>query len=400
MQVAVFNSFDITPAENGGEIRLINLYSRLSQTSPVRFLSYDLRGRLPIRRERVPPALDVLDMMVTDHDRTAFFQAEERLGLHPHDILCIDTYSFSPQFLKEVDRALSWADVVVCSHPYLATEIFPRCKPLQLRVFEAHNIELHAKTSFFEPARDRALAEKLLAATRRAEAYALAVADIVVTVGERDSQGFVEEYGVDPAKLNVIPNGVTVSAYDGVSSEARREFRNEAGLADCDVGVFLGSAYGPNVDAYRIARAWLEEAGFKGTIFVVGKIVDAYNDRWPTVGFTEKWFGFVDDALKHLLVKSADFAIQIVTSGGGTNLKLFDYMAAGIPILANEFGRRGVNDDGWFIPVETASDMRDIIRTRRWRDEAAKASAEVARRVALRDFDWDSIAQRYRTILA
>lgn len=400
MRVAVFNSFDITPAENGGEIRLINLYSRLSQTDPVRFLSYDLRCKQPIQRQRVAPALDIVDTMVTDSDRWVFFQANERLGLHPHDVLCIDAYTFSAQFLHEVDRMLRWADVVVCTHPYLATVIFPRCTPLQLRVFEAHNIELHAKTSFFAPAKDRALAGALLSTTRRAEAYALEVADIVLTVGERDSEGFVAEYGVDPAKLHVVPNGVSVGAYDAISAEACAAFRAEAGLAESDVGVFLGSAYGPNVDAYKEARAWLDAAGFDGTIFVIGRIADVFDESWPAVGFTEKWLGFVDAATKHLLVKSADFAIQIVTSGGGTNLKLFDYMAAGTPIIANAFGRRGVSDDNWFIAVETDTDMRNIVRTRQWRGEAAKASAEVARSIALRDFDWDSIAKRYRTILA
>lgn len=400
MRVAVFNTFDITPAENGGEIRMLNIYRRLSKTDPVRVVSYDLRCKLPVRREMVPPALDIVDTMVTEEDRRIFFQTNERLGLFPHDVLCVDTYSFSPHFLNEVGRALEWAEVIIVTHPFLATEIFPRCSPLHLRVFEALNVELRAKTSFFAPAKDRALADSFITATRRCEAYALETADIVITVGEGDSQGFIEEYDADPAKLRVVPNGVTVRSYDGISIEACAAFRAEAGLDNSDVGVFLGSAYGPNVDAYRIARAWLDEAGFDGTIFVVGRISDVYDESWPAVGFTEKWFGFVDDSTKHLLVKSADFAIQIVTSGGGTNLKLFDYMASGTPIIANAFGRRGVNDDGWFIAAETAAELRELVQKRQWHTPAAKASADVARGIALRDFDWDSITQLYRAILA
>lgn len=400
MRIAVFNTFDITPGQNGGEIRLLNIYRRLSRTDPVRFISYDFHCEVPVRREALPPALDVIDTMVTDSDRWTFYQALERLGLYPHDVLCIDAYSFSSRFLSEVESALDWAEVVVVSHPYLATEIFSRCSPRHLRVFEAHNVELRTKASFFATAKDRAFADSLLAAVRRCETYALETADIVLTVGDGDSRVFVDDYGVDPAKLRVVPNGVTVAAYDAIAREACDAFRIEAGLSTGDVGVFLGSGYDPNVDAYKVARAWLDESGFDGTIFVVGRIADAYDDSWPKVGFTEKWFGFVDDATKHLLVKSADFAIQIVTSGGGTNLKLFDYMASGTPIIANTFGRRGVDGDGWFIPVESAAEMRDIVKMRGWRTPAAKKSAKAARSIALRDFDWDSITQRYRAILA
>ena len=379
---------------------MTNIYRRMSQTDEVRVISYDLRCKTAVRRETLEPALDIIDTMVTDSDRWAFYQANERLGLYPHDVLCIDTYTFSPQFLREVTRALAWAEVVVVTHPFLAKEIFSRCTPLQLRVFEALNVEILAKQSFFAPAKDRALADELLAATRRCERYALEAADIVLTVGESDSQGFVDEYGVDPAKLRVVPNGVAVNGYDCISSEVCTAFRSESGIVDGDIGIFLGSAYGPNVDSYRMAREMLDKACFTGTVFVVGRISDVYDESWPSVQFTEKWFGFVDDAVKHLLVKSADFAIQTVTSGGGTNLKLFDYMAAGVPILANAFGRRGVAEDGWFISVETASDMRDVVATRQWRSASALEAASVARKIALRDFDWDSIAKQYRAILA
>ena len=400
MRIAAFNTFDITPGENGGEIRLLNLYSRLAQTDEVRFLSYDLRCKPPVRRQSVFPALQIVDTAVTDVDRWAFYQANERLGLYPHDVLCVDTYEFSANFLREIDKALAWAEVIVVVHPFLAPEIFSRCSTLHLKVFEALNVELRAKTAFFQPARDQRLAERMIEATRRCEAYALEVADIVLTVGDGDSQGFVEDYGVDPAKLRVVPNGVTVADYDAISSAAIAAFREEAGVADQDVGIFLGSAYGPNVDSYKLARKWLDEAGFNGHVFIVGRIIDVYDESWPAVGFTEHWFGFVDDATKHLLVASADFALQIVTSGGGTNLKLFDYMASGVPILANEFGRRGVDEDGWFISVDTPADIHRAVASRIWHSPAADEAARVARTIALRDFDWDSIANTYRTILA
>jgi glycosyltransferase involved in cell wall biosynthesis len=158
------------------------------------------------------------------------------------------------------------------------------------------------------------------------------------------------------------------------------------------VGIFIGSVYSANVESYRRGRLLLEEAGFRGSMFLVGSINTAPRTDWPEVGFDERWFGFVDDDEKLLLLESADFALQLIYDGAGTNLKLFDYMAAELPIIANAFGSRGVEEEDWFLPVETAADLATTLAALAERPEEAARVAERARRIARERFDWRAIA--------
>ncbi len=400
MRIAVFSTYDITPGGNGGEIRFQNLYRRLSQTDHVRVVAYDRQGTAAVRRHRLAPALDVANMAISFADKYQFSMNEEQTGLYPHDVMCIEDYDFSTAFLNETQATVKWADVVVVTNPFLNGLVFSLCGPLQLKVFEAHNVEGDAKAQYYAASRAPALSDRLVAATIRSERQAVWAADLVVAVSQDDADRFVTEYGISRSRVHVVPNGVNVEAFDAITPDAKRGFRAAAGLADSDVGVFLGSSYGPNVDSYRLARQWLSDAGFSGTILVVGSIAKVFNTTWPKVGFTEHWMGFVDDAIKRLVLSASDFALQIVASGGGTNLKLFDYMAAGAPILANAFGARGVAEAGWFIPADTAADISRTVCNRAWHSGAAAEGARNAHAIAMRDYDWTLIAARYRALLA
>jgi glycosyltransferase involved in cell wall biosynthesis len=320
-------------------------------------------------------------------------------GLYPHDILCASEYGFSPEFHREVRTALDWADTVVLLHPFLAPLVTPLCRARHLKIYESLNNDARTKRRYYADSRDPACAAKLVADTFWCESLAIDTADIVLAVSEDDARSFVDDYAADARKVKVVANGVDVAAQDRISPEAKAEFRERAGLSGRDVGVFIGSAYGPNVASYRMARQWLHAAGFTGVMLIVGKISEAYDKTWPKVGFTEEWRGFVDDETKRLLTGAADFALHLVTEGGGTNIKLFDYMASGVPIIANKFGTRGVDEDGWFIPADSLMDLRQVVGARTWASKEAAAAATRAHDIALRRFDWSAIADGYQAIL-
>jgi len=399
MRMAVFNTFDITAGDSGGEVRIRNIYQRLSHTHEIKYVCYDTRYPPGVLRRRLAPALDLVTVGVGHGDWPIFWRFAEMTALHPHDVLSASEYGFTTEFHQEVRTALDWAEAVVLTHPYLSPLIAPLCEPRHLKIYEGHNNEGRTKRRYYSKSRDRACAAKLVADTIRCESLAIDTADIVLAVSQDDAETFREDYAADPGKIEVVPNGVDVGLQDQISTEAKASFRERAGLAECDVGIFIGSAYGPNVDSYRLARRWLDDAGFKGVILIVGRIAEVYDDSWPKVGFKEEWCGYVDDETKRLLTGAADFALQLVTDGGGTNLKMFDYMASGTPIIANGFGTRGVTDSGWFIPADSVEDLTKVVGARAWTSERAAGAAAHAHRIALREFDWSAIADRYRAIL-
>jgi glycosyltransferase involved in cell wall biosynthesis len=348
-------------------------------------------------RGRLTPAVDTITAGISDADRSRFLLTMEKTGLYPHDILCVSEYTFTDDFLAETHTALNWAEVVVIVTPYLSCLIFPQCRSGHFKIYDAHNVERHAKAQYYAASRDPVVADQLITDTIFCEAYALDVADVVLAVSRDDAASFAADYGVNTDKIRLVPNGVDVAAYDAIPLAAKRELREK--LQVRDLGIYISSAYGPNVDSYQVTRQWLDQAGFSGAILILGRIVEVDHSAWPSVGFTEHWLGFVDERVKCLLVGATDFTLQIVTSGGGTNLKLFDYMASRVPILANAFGSRGITDDAWFLPVNSAEEMAAIVAARAWRSEQAANAARNAHQIAVRDFDWNAIAVRYERLL-
>lgn len=399
MRIAVFATYDVSPGENGGEARYLALYSRLARSHEVRVVAYHAATGHPSRAELLAPNFTNVVCGISQADSQQLHALMARTGRYLHDVLCIEEYGFTDAFRAEVRAAIAWADAVVISTPFLAPFIVPLCHRTQLKVHESHNVEADAKASYLEIGRNPILMARFLEQVRAAEALAVRSADAVVAVSQDDAERFAALYDLPACRLVVVANGVTSADYDAVPPEAVAAMRDA--LAEPDgVGLFIGSAYGPNIESYKQARVWLQEAGFSGRVIVLGRMIEARNPSWPSVGFTESWLGFVDLETKLLLMRSADFALQIVTSGGGTNLKVFEYMAAGLPIIANTFGARGIADDGWSLRADDVPELAALVAAKAWASPVGAAAASKAKAVVEREYDWDIAARRYDGVFA
>lgn len=117
---------------------------------------------------------------------------------------------------------------------------------------------------------------------------------------------------------------------------ARR--RRELGVKQ-PIALFMGSAHGPNIDAARVvieAAAQLPDVHFLLLGSVCGEV--RHWERTANVGFAD----VVSDAEKSAWLDVCDIGLNPVVSGSGTNLKLIEYAAAGVPVVSTEFGVRGI----------------------------------------------------------
>jgi glycosyltransferase involved in cell wall biosynthesis len=220
-------------------------------------------------------------------------------------------------------------------------------------------------------------------------------------VSQADLQRIVSLYKIDEQKVSVVPNGSLIRTSDLLNQEDRLAVRSMLGCESELVGIFLGSSFSANVESYRLGRTMLEAAGFNGTMLLVGSIAQAARHDWVPVNFKEVWLGFVSEEVRDVLLSSADFALHLMFAGAGTNLKLFDYMSAGVPIITNDFGRRGVEGDNWSLPGETVSELKSALDRIQSDPGELHRLAESARELARNGFDWSSIAKRFeKTILA
>jgi glycosyltransferase involved in cell wall biosynthesis len=140
-----------------------------------------------------------------------------------------------------------------------------------------------------------------------------------------------------------VPIGCAVdgTAYEP-DADARARVRAELGIADDEtVFLFSGSRFQPNVDAL----AWLRAFNASHPAFLTERRV-----RVLVVGTVsgEAWregaviaTGRVADMAPYF--SAADAGLNPVTWGSGANVKLFEYIAARLPVMSTGFGVRGID---------------------------------------------------------
>jgi hypothetical protein len=144
--------------------------------------------------------------------------------------------------------------------------------------------------------------------------------------------------------------------------ELRDRVRSELGFNDQDwVLVFSGSGFAPNVEAFQEIKEFCRtEADFLARsrvyFLVVGSVSSsAYRDGALIVT------GRVNDVVPYFAC--GDAGINLVSRGSGSNVKIFEYLAAKLPVISTVFGARGtkLSELTDYLPC-TRADLKSIIK--------------------------------------
>lgn len=207
-----------------------------------------------------------------------------------------------------------------------------------------------------------------------------------ITVVSDTERGLLETVLPRYAGIEIIPNGVDVSSYNGV-----QDLKWESPTL-----IYCGSmTYFANFDAME----WFVNEVFPLTrrkfsnirLLITGDPGDEQLSQMDGVELT----GFVDDVRP--LVASADVSIVPLRLGGGTRLKVLEAMALGSPVVSTSKGAEGlevkngehllIRDDpaGFAQAIETLIEER-VLR----RSLIANAEKLVAEK-----YDWSAILPRF-----
>jgi glycosyltransferase involved in cell wall biosynthesis len=94
------------------------------------------------------------------------------------------------------------------------------------------------------------------------------------------------------------------------------------------------------------------------------------------------------------LLHLADFAVNPMTSGSGTNIKMADFMAAGLPTVATPIGARGLDIvNGKHAIICERGDFIAQLRRLLANQHLADALSRNARQLAAQQYDWKLIAE-------
>ena len=170
------------------------------------------------------------------------------------------------------------------------------------------------------------------------EKVAVNIADHILTVSEADKKKFIETYSLSPLKITPVPSPINIPALDSIDS--KEKCRQYLGIErDKLVILFHGTFnYLPNKEAVDHIKKFILPEVCKfcpDALFVIaGK--GTPNHRENNLLFV----GFVEDL--YCLLRAADIALVPILKGGGTRIKILDYMCIGLPIVSTKKGIEGI----------------------------------------------------------
>jgi hypothetical protein len=229
--------------------------------------------------------------------------------------------------------ALQNADIVMSDMPWCARIPGPWAGKPWLLI--SHNLEHELLEQ--GPPRQRLFAKWM----RRVERAAPGTYTDILTCADGDLKFFrTHAQGTgQPRALPLVRCGVDPGAY-AVAPGTRERIRSQLNVSDAErLLIFSGSGFGPNVEALASLRAFCAAnqeflARERLRLLVVGSVAPVPFQEGALMGT-----GRVPEIAPYFA--AADAGLNPITRGSGANVKLFEYLAARLPVLSTAFGVRG-----------------------------------------------------------
>jgi glycosyltransferase involved in cell wall biosynthesis len=362
---------------------LYQLYRALCDSYDIEFVTMTSGGKptdlhlLPHLCEiQIPQSKEFLD---------AYCEKQAGFKQPVADMCMIFMSCLIPDYHKALSKSVATSDMVILSHPYLYPEIEPLIGDRPF-IYEAQDVEIHLKTNLLQNEKNREEADALLARVREVEKACCEKSVLILTCSQDDKLLLQSIYGVKEEKVIVVPNGVDTKSIRFTSVQKRMCLKEEQGLSHEKLALFVGSNHPPNLDA---CRAIFEIAKNTPDVKYLLMGTQCYDFSEPDLPNNVGLLGMVDHFAKRRIYEIVDVALNPIESGSGTNLKMFDYLSAGLPTLTTPFGARGIDRQDIFLTAQI-DEMAPILSG--FSLESMEEMVERARLHVEEYFDWQRIA--------
>jgi len=393
MKILWVKSDFLHPTTKGGHIRTLETLKQLHQRHEVHYVALDLAeqpGGVARSGEYCAKAYPIPHSAPARGSAKFWLQA----GASLFSPLPLSVSRYRSRAMASQIAALIQAqkfDRIVCDFLFPA----PNMPDLGQCTLFQHNVEALIWKRQAEHAGDPLRRAYFRSQYRRMLAYEGEVCRKVrniIAVSESDAETMRSLYGV--SRVAAVPTGVDVDYF--------RSCGEQPCTADL---VFVGSMdWMPNIDAVLwfaaeilpLIRAKRPDA----TLAIVGRRPSPEVARLPEKDPRILVTGTIDDTRPYLWGSSV--AIVPLRIGGGTRLKIYEAMAAGIPVVSTTIGAEGLDyRDGVDIciadtPADLASQCLALLDdTGARRRIAAAAFQKVSSR-----YSWDGVSRKFEELLA
>ena len=291
---------------------------------------------------------------------------------------------------KRLKAALQDANVIICDMPWCAPVPGPsRGKPWFLL---SHNLEHRLLEQ--GNARYRWAASWM----RKIEASAPRRYRDILACAEEDREFFKSFDLEGRLRIPIVRNGVDPQAYVAPPG-TRARVRAELGLDEAErLLIFSGSGFAPNLEALETLKAFCRsEAEFlareRVRILILGSMSPSAYREGALIAT-----GRVPEVVPYFA--AGDAGLNPVTRGSGANVKIFEYLAARLPVISTPFGVRGTElepgrDYLSYGPEELKTTISQFVHGRsrsEWRDHAEQVWLRHRRSCDIEELVRDALA--------
>jgi glycosyltransferase involved in cell wall biosynthesis len=392
-RVLVLDMQPIDPPVGGGRLRLLGLYHGLGRKLPTTYVgTYDWPGER-FRKHRLSECLAEIDIPLSKEHFAACSKWQSRVGGKTIiDATFHQLAYLSRDFVEYARSEVRKCDIIVFSHPW----VYPIVKDLlrngeQLIVYDSQNMEGVLRAGQLD---DGAFGTEIVREVAKVEYDLCHQADLILACSHDDGELFHRIYEIPFRKIRVVPNGVFVSQIPAVGEDEKARIKGKLRLDGRPLAIFLGSLYPPNVEAANFICRKLAPALPEVTFAICGGVGQGLGKSPATQESSNvRLTGFIEEREKLFYLGAADLAVNPMFSGSGTNVKMFEFMAAGLAILTTPVGARGIEGgEDLAFRICTGEDFVEETRKMAKDPRSRRALGNSARAFVERKYSWEQIS--------
>jgi len=377
----VLNDYNSFAGFSGGHTRTRGLYLAVREWSPVVFVSFSSNGNLQVGQ------FDKNITVITVPKSSDHISELQHLNAYSQvsaDDIVAGRHCWRNPYLGAIYRVLrQLARCIVVEHCYMAG--LPGIWGDRF-VYSSQNNETELKKKLLE---SHPLKAELLRDVERMERFAVECSAATIAVSQEDAKSLVRGKRT-AGPVIVVRNGAAVPAVADTLSGNLEAWRDKI---DARSVVFLGSAHMPNVEAAQYITERIAHECHDVQFHLIGSVCNAiYN-----VPANVHLWGVVDDVTKSAVMQSCALAINPILDGGGSNVKLADYIGHGLFVITTKIGQRGYPSSiQEHVQIASPEQFPVAILSALTQPELFSAQVRLTRRKLFdRDFSMQSLAKRF-----